>query len=222
MTKPAMMVSAMASNGDSNAMAAERSGRRTSSMRMRPAHQQPDAFACDAMRVARHRQPALRDHRDPVGNLENLVEILADDEDGRSGLRQVDQRLTDRGGGTGIDTPGRLTDDQHAGLAVQFAADDEFLQVAAGERVRFGVRAAFAHIEGRADPIGDGARSGRIDTARTHQPVLCRMTGEDYVLREPEAWDRAVTKPLLGNEGRVQAAARLDAAAAAGHGIDRD
>ena len=76
-----------------------------------------------------------------VGNLEHLVEVLADHQHRRAAARQFDQRLADAGGSAGVDAPGRLVDDQHAGLAVELAADDEFLQIAARQRRGLGIGA---------------------------------------------------------------------------------
>ena len=45
------------------------------------------------------------------------------------------------------------------GSAVDFAADDEFLQIAAGKRARFRIARALAHVERLGDAVDD-ARSG--------------------------------------------------------------
>src|SRR5690349_21239502 len=91
--KPATSVSPIASSGERKAMAVERSGRRMSSMRMRAlpgtAHQEPDLLTRDLACIARLRQVALRDHRHPVGNLEDLVEVLADHQHRGSGPGEV-------------------------------------------------------------------------------------------------------------------------------------
>ncbi len=61
---------------------------------------------------------------------------------------------------TRIDAPGRLVDDHDGRPAVEFAADDEFLQIAARKRGGFGVARAFAHIH-----LLDDALGGRVDGA---------------------------------------------------------
>ena len=70
------------------------------------------------------------------------------------------------GGGAGIDAPGRLADDQHAGLAQDFAADDEFLQVAAGQADRFRVALGLAHVEG----LGGRGRPSPASSAVSMKP----------------------------------------------------
>src|SRR3569833_2214887 len=139
MMKPAMIVSTSAITGDSRARADDRSGRRINSMR-NPApvsdtrHHQPDLVPRDGMRVARRRQAAVRDHRRPVGNLEDLIEILADHEYSRAGPRQIDQRLPNGRRGPGIHAPGRLAHNQYTRLPVYLAPNHELLQIAARQR----------------------------------------------------------------------------------------
>src|SRR5262245_47479010 len=132
-------VSAMAISGETIAMVAERSARRSSTSRMAclparqlaAAHQQAERLAVGLCRVERRRQPPRKHHRNAVGDLDELVEILADDQHRRATRSEIDQRLADGGGGTAVDAPGRLAHHQHARLAQDFAADHEFLQVAA-------------------------------------------------------------------------------------------
>ena len=61
---------------------------------------------------------------------------------------EVEDRLADRGGGRGIDAPGRLVDDEDLRALQDLAADDEFLQVAARQRAGGGVGPGRAHVEG--------------------------------------------------------------------------
>src|SRR4051812_32625555 len=119
---PATTVSATAISGERSAILVDRSGRRISSMRMRPTHQQADPLARDAVGVMRCGQAPLRDHGDAVRNLEDLVEVLADDQHRRPCLRQVYQGLPDGDRGPGVDAPGRLADDQDAGFAIELPA----------------------------------------------------------------------------------------------------
>ena len=184
MTKPVTTVSAMAISGESSAIARERSGpadqlkphgapRLTRGVRP-SAGRSPRRHARGRRR---RRQLPSRDDGDAVGDLEDLVEVLADHQDRRAGARQVDQRLADRGRGAGIDAPGRLADDEDAGLAVDLAADDEFLQVAAGERARLRVgRCPCARRNARSTRSAIGARAAEIDDAGA-RPARRRSRG---------------------------------------------
>ena len=60
---------------------------------------------------------------------------------------KIDQRLANGRRGTGVHAPGRLVDNEHAGLAQDFAADHEFLQIAAGEAHGFRIALGLAHVE---------------------------------------------------------------------------
>src|SRR5262249_10334992 len=126
MMVPAISASARARSGDRKPNSFETCRRLSSSMRMRrlrmglgfmqATHQQPDRLARQfADRVGR-RQPPFRDHGDVGGHLEYLIEILADDQNGRSGAGKIDERLADAARRAGIDAPGRLVDDKDRGL----------------------------------------------------------------------------------------------------------
>ena len=110
--------------------------------------------------------------------------------------------------GAGIDAPGRLVDDQHRRLAVKLAADDEFLQIAAGKRARFGIGLALAHIVVAA--ITRAATS--LAAARSRKPLRTSpavrgMAGQHDVLGQRESRNGAMTQPLLGHKGGAQLAA---------------
>src|SRR5579872_4284439 len=142
-TAMVIKVSAMASSGDATAMAAERSGRFSSTncifrpLRRRlhagpgPAHEQPEPLAGRFGRFQGRRERAMEHHGDAVGDLLQFVQVLADDQNRAAAPGEIDQRLADDRSGAGIDAPGRLTDHQNAGIAQDFAADHEFLQIAA-------------------------------------------------------------------------------------------
>ncbi len=69
-------------------------------------------------------------------------------------LRKIDERLADAARRAGIHTPGRLVDDENGRLPVEFASDDEFLQIAARQRSGRRIIAALAHIHGFRDALG--------------------------------------------------------------------
>ena len=82
------------------------------------------------------------DDSEAVGERQQLVEVLGDHERRRPRAGEVEQRLVDRGRRPGVDAPGRLGDHQHARVLQDLAADDELLQVAAGQAARQRVGAA--------------------------------------------------------------------------------
>ena len=115
------------------------------------------------------RQSTARNHCNPIGDVENLVEILTDHQHGRAGAREINQRLADEGCCAGIHAPGGLVDDEELGAAIEFAPDDELLQVAARQCARLGVVAAGAYIELIDDEFGYRFGFTAIDPAGTHQ-----------------------------------------------------
>src|SRR6266852_1696380 len=110
-------------------------------------HQEANLLWSDLMDRPRIGEQALIDDGDAVAEREDLVEILRDDENRRARLGEVNERLIDRRAGARVDPPGRLADDEHAGRLEDLAADDEFLQVAAREAARLGLRPARPDIE---------------------------------------------------------------------------
>ena len=100
------------------------------------AHQEADLLERGVGGRERAGQHADVDHRQAVGERQQLVQVLRDHQHRGAGAGEVEQRLMDRGGGAGVDPPGRLRDHQHARVLQDLAADDELLQIAAGERAR--------------------------------------------------------------------------------------
>ena len=115
------------------------------------------------------------------------------------------QRLADDGGGAGIDAPGRLADHQHAGLAQDFAADDEFLQVAAGEADRLRIALGLAHVEGLGGLVDGRQRRRLVDEAALDHAAR-RVAGEQRIFRQLHARRGAVAEPLFRNEGGAELA----------------
>src|SRR5215207_1595421 len=139
MTAPTNAVRVSAMTGDSRIIHRARSGRRSSTncmvvalaavwLFMGAGHQQADSFIAQLARRIGLRHLAPGDHGDAVGDLENLVEVLADDENSGALAREIDESLPDQSGGTGIHAPSGLVDDKHGGPAVQLPADHKFLQ----------------------------------------------------------------------------------------------
>src|SRR5215475_3271934 len=141
------IVSAIATNGDTSATVLDRSARFSSTNCMRrllrvetaAAHQKAELFAARLTCRKRRREAAVEHHRDAVGDLDEFIEILAGDENGGAPGCKIKQRLADDCGGAGINAPGRLVHHQHGGVSQDLTADDEFLQIAAGQTRGFRV-----------------------------------------------------------------------------------
>src|SRR5262245_49858573 len=124
-------------------MTSDRSGRFSSMSRMahlfqlmRPCHQEAYLLGGHFGGWIGFRQLAAGDDGDAVSDLEDLIEVLTDHQYRRAGSGKIDKRLANRRRSTGIDSPGRLVDDKHRGLAVELAANYEFLEIAAREGPR--------------------------------------------------------------------------------------
>src|SRR5450631_2977945 len=96
-------VSAIAISGEVMAMVVERSARRSRAKCMTDllaaclgsAHQKSERFAGRLRRIDRRRQVPVEYHGDAVGDLLELVEVLADHENRRAAAGEIDQRLAD-------------------------------------------------------------------------------------------------------------------------------
>src|SRR5688572_21694436 len=163
-------------SGERTAMAREGWPRRTSSSRMvslrrhqsvmlvvDATHEESEPIGGHHLRRVERRQPAVREHGYPIGNLEYLVEILADHQHRRARAGKVDEGLPDGAGRSGIDAPSRLIDDQNPRRAVDLAAHYELLEVAAGERARLRIRLGTPHVEPLADAGLDLASGIPVD-----------------------------------------------------------
>ena len=132
-------VIASAISGDAIDIARDGSGRASSfsmararlARSQRPLiHSPMRSIVASAVGDARRDAP-LRDDDEAVADLEQLVELLADDEDGAAGVAQREQLAADLRRRADVDAPGRLRDDEQLRAGVDLAADDELLQVAA-------------------------------------------------------------------------------------------
>ena len=185
-------------------------------------HQQTDPFAVDSARGIEIRQLAARDHRDAIGDLEDLVEILADYQDRGAGARHVGEHLADQGRGTGVHAPGRLVDHQYMRVAVQLPSHHELLQVTPGERRGRRVLLAGANVEPLADSRRRAARPGAVDESGAHHAAVGGMARQQHVVGQNEARYGAVAEPFLGHEGSADPPACGHATRAAMPSGDRD
>lgn len=89
----------------------------------------------------------MEHHGDAVGDLRELVEVLAGHQHGGACGCQIKQRLADHGGSARIDAPGRLAHHQHRRVAQDLASDDELLQITAGEAGGLRIALGLADVE---------------------------------------------------------------------------
>ena len=77
--------------------------------------------------------PAVH-HADPVGELEDLVELGRDEQDRRARVALGDRLLVDELDAAHVEAAGRLVEDQEPQVAAELARHDRLLLVAAGQR----------------------------------------------------------------------------------------
>ena len=106
-------------------------------------------------------------------SVEQLVEVLRDHQRPPARARARSSSAWWIGGrGAGIDAPGRLRDHQDARVLQDLAADDEFLQVAAGEGAGRGRGAGRPHVEARITASAKRCAAPRADEA-ARRPAAC-------------------------------------------------
>ena len=152
----------------------------------------------------RFREPALRDHREPVADLEELVQLLGDHQHGHARLAQVDQRLADLRRRAHVHAPRRLRGDHHARRLADLAPDDVLLQVAARQAAGRGPRPAGLHAEGPDRVLGEGAH--RIAAHEAVGDHVLPVRGEQRVVGERHLRHGAAAEALLGHEGEASLA----------------
>ena len=170
----------------------------------RPGHQQADLLGVGFVHRLGVGQPALRDHREPVADLEELVQFLRHDEHRDAVVAQVEQRLPDLRGRADVHAPRGLRGDHELRLLADLAAHDVLLQIAAGQAARDGVGAARLHAV-RADRL-DRVRAhdvGAHEPARDHAFAI---RGQQRIVGERHLRHRAAAQPFLGHEREAERA----------------
>ena len=79
---------------------------------------------------------AAVDDRDPVGQLEDLVELGRHEQDRGPGVALGDRLLVDELDAADVEAAGRLVEDEQLQVAAELAGDDDLLLVAARQRRR--------------------------------------------------------------------------------------
>ena len=103
--------------------------------------------------------PPGEQHDDAVGEGEQLVEVLGDQQHPAAGVAQPAQLVVDVGVGTDVEAAGRLGGDERPGLARERPGEEHLLQVAAGQPADGVVRLG-ADVEVGDQPTGVLARPG--------------------------------------------------------------
>ena len=176
-------------------------------MRARPSAGRSSRAVISRGRMGLRQLPA-RDHGDAVGDLEDLVEVLADHQHRRAGARRDRSAPGGWSAAAPASTPqvGWLTTST-AGLAVDLAADDEFLQVAAGQRARLRIGLALAHVEGLDHPVAD--RRGAAPRSMTPDCAPARRRAEWRVSTTFSDRRKAGTAPWPSRSSGTKAAPSL-------------
>ena len=105
-----------------------------------PAISNPSSSGRGRGRVDLSGDRALVHDHDAVGQSEDLIEVLADQEHADAAGRGLAQVLVHGLDRADIEPTGRSRGNEHARLARELAGEDDLLQVAAGEPARRGVR----------------------------------------------------------------------------------
>ena len=161
----------------------------------------------------------MEHHGNPIGDFGEFVEVLARHQHGGAARGEIEQGLPNDGGSTSVDAPGRLADHKHGRVTENFAADDELLQVAAGQACRFGIALCLAHIERLGGAVDRRQGRGGVDET---MPDHCagRMAGQQGVFGKLHARRGAVTQAFFGHESRAKLAALGDGKMSRGMTVD--
>ena len=98
----------------------------------------------------------IEEDRDPVGEGEQLVQILGDEEVAAPRARCSAQRLVDRFGGADVDAAGGVNRDDQTGLTGKLAGEKELLLIPAGERAQLCPAARRLHVVIGNEAVGEG------------------------------------------------------------------
>lgn len=129
------------------------------------------AQLCSASILQRRQTPAAQ-RAEAIADLEQLIEVFGNHQNRRAGIAQGNQRAMDGGGGANVDAPDRVRSDQQFRLLKNFPAEDEFLQVAAGQAARGGLRVRGFHAEALDDLLREGFDFAALNQPVADQPVL--------------------------------------------------
>lgn len=183
-------------------------------------HPAADLLRRSASGGDRRAHPTRTQRGDAVAEQEQLVEVLGDHQDRRTGIAQGDQRAVDQRRRADVHAPGGMRRHQQARGLEDLAVEDELLQVAAGKAAcrRPGTRGL--HGETADDLLGQRQHLAPPDQPTLHQALL--EGGEQRIVRQAHLRHRAVPQPLGGHEGLTGAAPRIRRQVRAGAAAEAD
>jgi hypothetical protein len=150
--------------------------------------------------LARADVPPVAQHRDPVGQREDLRHAVADvDHAHAAASQQADDREQPLHVGLG-QRRRRLVHDQHAGVLRERLRDLDALAVADRERAHGAVDVEVVDVEGGQDLARPGPRRAPVDAA---EPAAGRVAGED-VLGDSEFGEEQQLLVDRGDAGRLR------------------
>ncbi len=156
------------------------------------------------------RETAVAERGEAVADLEQLVQVFGNHQNRRAHVAQLDQRAVDGCRGADIHAPGRVRRHQQPGLLKNLAAEDEFLQIAAGEARRRGRAVRRLHREALDHLCREFLHARALDqSVPEHAPLL--EGGEQTVIGQAHAGHCAVAKTFGGHERQPLAAACIRA-----------
>ena len=98
-------------------------------------HEQADLLLARTPTSERRHELAAIHDGDPVGQLEDLVELGRDEQDRGPGVAHLDGTVVDELDAPDIQAARRLIQDEHLGLGAELTSDDGLLLVAARQRL---------------------------------------------------------------------------------------
>src|SRR3954470_22185689 len=165
-------------------------------------------------RLARHQKSQLADgdargghggaqaaamyHRDPVAKPQQLVQVFRDQDDAGAAPPRVQEAAMDERDGADVQAAGRLVGQQQAGLGLQGPAQQELLDVAAGEQADPLPGTLAAHVVSPDQLAGMGRGPPAPDQAQELQLAAAGAL-QRQVLRDRQVRHYPVAQPVLGN-----------------------
>ena len=159
----------------------------------------PDFLTARLARPRLENDLTLVEHDNPVAHLEDFVEVLREQQDAGASRTLFEQHFSDVLDRTHVDPACGLVGDEKVRVACQFAATNEFLEVATGEFVRLSIDVWRPYIEILDNLVGVFTRLLMVKQDSAERgPVL-----EDGILDETSVRRTAELVPVLWDVGDI-------------------